>query len=173
MANCLASGWVDVDLPGQALAVTGSLARVVGEGMVRVEPKTTRSRRRVLLTRAAVACLDQHRAAQAADRAKAGEWWRDQGLVFCSQTSTPVEPRNLLRRSFAPLLERSGCPRIRFHDLRHTAATLLLGSGVRPKVASEMLGHATVAITLDTYSHVTESMQREAARAMDEALRKE
>lgn len=66
---------------------------------------------------------------------------------------------------------RAGAPRIRFHDLRHTAATLLLGRGVHPKIVSEMLGHSTIAITLDTYSHVTPTMQREAAAAMDAVLR--
>jgi integrase len=71
---------------------------------------------------------------------------------------------------FVPLLKRAGLPRIRFHDLRHTAATLLLGRGIHPKIVSEMLGHTTVGITLDLYSHVTPTMQREAARAMDDLL---
>ena len=80
------------------------------------------------------------------------------------------ESGNLLHRSFLLLLERGEGPRIRFPDLRHTAATLLLGSGVHPKVASEMLGHVTVAMTLDTYSHVTETMQRSAVSALEEVL---
>ena len=70
-------------------------------------------------------------------------------------------------RSFRPLLESAKLPQIRFHDLRHTAATLLLGEGVHPKVVSEMLGHASVQLTLDTYSHVTPTMQQEAAKTMD------
>jgi integrase len=72
---------------------------------------------------------------------------------------------------FFPLLERAGLPRIRFHDLRHTAATLLLGRGINPKVVSEMLGHSSVAITLGLYGHVLPHMQREAARVMDAMLR--
>ena len=76
----------------------------------------------------------------------------------------------MLRRSFHPLLTRAGLPSIRFHDLRHTAATVMLGRGVHPKIASEMLGHATVGITLDTYSHVTETMQRAAIGAIEAAL---
>jgi integrase len=80
---------------------------------------------------------------------------------------------NLLRYWFHPLLERAGLPRMRFHDLRHTAATLLLGSGVNPKIVSEMLGHASVAITLDIYSHVMPHMQQQAAQAMDDTLRGE
>ena len=81
-----------------------------------------------------------------------------------------MEVGNLLRRSFRPLLEKAGLPRIRFHDLRHTAATLMMGRGVHPKVVSEMLGHSQVSITLDLYSHVTPTMQREATEALDAVL---
>jgi len=162
--------WVDVDIPGQALAVTGSLQRVKAKGLVRVEPKTARSRRRILLTPTAVAALRRHQEAQAAERLKAADWWQDQGLVFCSALGTPLEAGNMLRRSFHPLLVRAGLPSMRFHDLRHTAATVMLGRGVHPKIASEMLGHATVGITLDTYSHVTETMQRTAMEEIEAAL---
>ena len=82
-------------------------------------------------------------------------------VVFTNEFGRPVDASNL-RRSFTNLLPKAGLPRIRFHDLRHTAATLLLSGGVHPKIASEMLGHASVAFTLDVYSHVTETMQREA-----------
>ncbi|MBI3469167.1 MAG: site-specific integrase [Planctomycetes bacterium] len=78
---------------------------------------------------------------------------------------------NFIRRSFLPLLERAGLARIRFHDLRHTAATLMLAEGVHPKVVQERLGHATIGMTLDTYSHVLPSMQKEAAAKMDRLLR--
>ena len=79
----------------------------------------------------------------------------------------PIEQTNLLHRSFTQLLRRSGLPHIRLHDLRHAAATLMLASGVHPKVASEMLGNSTVAITLDLYSHVTLTLQAQAAAALD------
>ena len=82
----------------------------------------------------------------------------------------PLDPWNMLRRSFHPLLVQAGLPSIRFHDLRHTAATVMLGTGVHPKIASEMLGHATVGTTLDTYSHATETMQRTAIGAIEAAL---
>ena len=75
---------------------------------------------------------------------------------------------NMLNRSFAVILEMAGIPRIRFHDLRHTAATLLLGKGIHPKVVSEMLGHANTSMTLDVYSHATPTMQRQAATAFDQ-----
>lgn len=96
--------------------------------------------------------------------------WEDNDLVFTNELGRPIEASNMIRRSFLPLLKRAGLARIRFHDLRHTAATLLLGRGVHPKIVSEMLGHSTVAITLDIYSHVTPTMQREAADTMDAIL---
>lgn len=166
----LALRWADVDIPGQALAVTGTLQRVKGQGLVRVEPKTARSRRRILLTPTATAALRRHQSAQAAERLSAADWWRDQGLVFCSGLGTPLEAGNVLRRSFHPLLTRAGLPSIRFHDLRHTAATVMLGRGVHPKIAYETWGHATVGDHLDLYSQVTESMQRQVAGAMDTLL---
>ena len=82
----------------------------------------------------------------------------------------PLRRSNLIRRSFHPLLERAGLPRIRFHDLRHTAATLLLTSGVHPKVVQERLGHSQISVTLDTYSHVLPSLQEAAAEELDALL---
>ena len=100
-----------------------------------------------------------------------GGLYEDQGLVFATQRGTLVNPTNLRQRSFAPLLEEACLPAIRFHDLRHTCATLLLSRNVNPKIVSEMLGHASIAITLDTYSHVLPNMQEGAARALEDALR--
>lgn len=100
-----------------------------------------------------------------------GSLWEENGLVFRSVTGTPLRRYNLVPRSFKPLLERAGLSRsVRFHDLRHTAATLLLSKGVNPKVVQEMLGHSTVTITLDTYSHVLPDMQERAVSAMEDAL---
>ena len=96
-----------------------------------------------------------------------GEEWADLDLVFPNRLGRPIEAGDLLNAFYRPLLARAGLPRLRFHDLRHTAATLLLAANVHPKVAQEMLGHSTVAITLDLYSHVIEGMQRDAARVMD------
>ena len=109
-------------------------------------------------------------AAQAEERLALGHAWEDHDLVFANEIGRPVEVRNLLRRSFQPLLKKATLPRIRFHDLRHTAATLMLGRGVHPKVAAEMLGHSQIGITLDLYSHVTPTMQREATEALDAVL---
>src|SRR5205809_2235292 len=92
-----------------------------------------------------------------------GAAWNDHHLVFCWRLGRPIEPTNMLRRSFRPLLQRAELLRIRFHDLRHTCATLLLLAGERPKVVQEMLGHGSIALMMDTYSHVLPSMQEDAA----------
>jgi integrase len=100
-----------------------------------------------------------------------GSLYEPGGLVFATTTGTLMNSSNLRNRSFKPLLKRAGLQPIRFHDLRHTCATLLLSKDVYPKVVSEMLGHATVNITLDIYSHLLPDMQEKAAKALEEALR--
>lgn len=92
-------------------------------------------------------------------------------LVFVSEAGTPIHASNLYRRSFAPLLAKAGVPVIRFHDLRHTSATLYLGRNINAKVVSERLGHASIRITLDTYSHVLPSLQRTAVEATADLFR--
>ncbi|MGE5573912.1 MAG: site-specific integrase [Bacteroidota bacterium] len=87
--------------------------------------------------------------------------------MFTTEVGTPVHKSNLLNRSFSPLLGKAGLPKVRFHDLRHTAATLLLLQGVHPKLVQEQLGHSQISLTLDTYSHVMPAMQRECAAPMD------
>jgi len=99
-----------------------------------------------------------------------GDLYSDDGLVFTSEVGTLVNPSNLKQRSFARLLKRGGLPTVPCHDLMHTCATLLFGRGVHPKHVQELLGHATVAITLDIYSHVIPGIGGQTARAMDDAL---
>src|SRR3954468_23084583 len=96
--------------------------------------------------------------------------WKDNGLVFTTQVGTPLGRQQLVTRSFKPLLSKAGLPDIRFHDLRHTCATLLLGKGVHAKLVQEPLGHATISVTLDTYSHVLPSMTDRTATAMEDLL---
>ncbi len=165
----LALRWKDVDPDAGVLQVRATLQRT-REGFVFAEPKTASSRRQVALTRSAVEALRRHRAWQIEERLRLGAAWEDGDLVFANEVGQPIEATALLRRSFYPLLERADLPRIRFHDLRHTAATLLLGQGVHPKIVSEMLGHSQIAITLDLYSHVTPTMQRQAVEALEAAL---
>jgi integrase len=134
------------------------------------EPKTKKSRRTIQLTEAAVRALREHLARQREDRQRLGDLYRDEGLVFASEVGTLINPSNLRTRSFAALLQRAKLPQIRFHDLRHTCATLLLSRNVHPKYVQELLGHTNIAITLDTYSHLIPGMGDYAARAMDDAL---
>jgi integrase len=96
--------------------------------------------------------------------------YEDQGSIFASGVGTPLNRQNVNSRSLKPLLIRAGLSDIRFHDLRHTCATLLLGKGVHPKFVQELLGHATIAITLDTYSHVLPGMGDQTAAAMENVL---
>ena len=165
----LALRWPDVDLDACSLHVRGTMQRTK-HGLRIESPKTAGSRRRVSLTRTAIEALRRHKAAQNAERLRCGAAWEDQGLVFANELGRPIEAGNLLRRSFWPLLTKAELPRIRFHDLRHTAATLMLMKGVHPKIASEMLGHSKIGITLDLYSHVTPTMQQQAADALEEVL---
>ena len=165
----LALRWRDVDLEKGVLAVRGSLARHKGEGLVIGETKTGRVRQ-VALGRTAVDALRRHRAAQNVERLRLGSIWEDADLVFTNELGGPADARNVLRRSFVPLLARAGLDSIRFHDLRHSAATLLLGQGMHPKIVAEMLGHSQIAVTLDLYSHVTPMMHRQAADALDTLL---
>ncbi len=90
--------------------------------------------------------------------------------VFCNQSGDPLRRSHFHRAEFAPLLAKAKLPHMRFHDLRHTSATLLLSAGVHPKVVQERLGHSQISVTMDTYSHVLPTMQREAASKMDAVL---
>ena len=162
--------WEDVDLKSSLICVRRTLTRHKGR-LLLGEPKTKRSRRTVRLTEAAVEALRGHLARQMKQMERLGDLYAFQGLVFATERGTLINPTNLRQRSFAPLLMKAGLPTIRFHDLRHTCATLLLSKNVNPKIVSEMLGHATIAITLDTYSHVLPNMQDSAARALEDALR--
>ena len=168
----LALRWRDLNLDRGSLRILGSLQRTEN-GLAILEPKTAGSRRQVALTSEAVSALRRHRVAQAEERLGMGIHWEDNDLVFANEVGRPIEVRNLMRRSFLPLLERAGLPRIRFHDLRHTAATLLLQQGAHPKLVAEMLGHSRIGTTLDLYSHVTPTMHRQAAAMMDALLRRE
>jgi integrase len=111
-----------------------------------------------------------HRIQQAEERLRAGVAWQDHGLVFPALLGTPQSPSNIRTRSFNRILTRAHLPLIRFHDLRHTAATLALSANANPKIVSEMLGHSSVAFTLDTYSHVLPTMQDDAAAVLERVL---
>ena len=156
------------DLGEGCLSVRQQVCRINGEWRYS-EPKTSSGRRMITLSAAASTALRLHRLRQSEERL-AAKSWEDLDLVFTNRQGRPIERPNLMRRSFFPALVRAGIPRLRFHDLRHTAATLLLAGGIHAKVVQEMLGHSSVAITLDIYSHTTPNLQAEAAEKMDTIL---
>ncbi len=166
----LALKWADVDLKSGRVSVRRTTTKSGGH-LLLGEPKTAKSRRTITLTAGSLNALRAHRKRQLEEMMQRAGLWQDHGLVFASEAETLINPTNLRRRHFASLLKRAGLPPdTRFHDLRHTCATLLLGKGVHPKFVQELLGHANIAITLDTYSHLIPGMGDATARAMEDAL---
>lgn len=157
--------WSDIDLGKQVLQVRRTLNRVAGYGFVVNEPKTKSSKRKIMLTLSAIETLLRHEELQRQEREKAGEKWKDLGLVFCNKHGGYIDPDDILKE-FQRALEQAGLPKIRFHDLRHSAATLLLEMSVHPKIVQDLLGHSNIATTMDTYSHVLPSMQQEVVKKM-------
>lgn len=160
--------WRDVDLEAGTLMVRNSLQRVAGKLRLG-ETKTPKSRAAINLPQVAVSALYRHRARQEEERVLAGSHWVDSGFIFSTRIGTPLDPRNVLR-AFYSIMNNSGLPRLRFHDLRHCAATLLLVQGVHPRVVMDLLRHTTVSITMNLYSHVIPALRKEAADKMDEIL---
>lgn len=167
----LGLSWRDVHLDQADLSVTQSLEQTAA-GLALKAPKTPRSRRSISLPALSVEALRRHRTAQNEERLRAGPSYAAHGLVCCRADGQPLSPRDLTK-AFGRLLARLGFGAVRFHDLRHTHISHLLQAGVHPKVASERAGHASVAITLDIYSHVVPGLQVDAASRIDAALRAE
>lgn len=165
----LALRWSDADLEAGLVRVRQTVQRLPGIGLTFGPPKSARSRRVIPLPAASIRVLRAHRARQAAEMLALGPIWVDSDLVFTSAVGTVIEPRNLTR-FFDELIVRAGVRRIRFHDLRHTCASMLLAQGVPARVLMDVLGHSQLAITTDLYSHVMPTALREAAAAMDRAL---
>jgi integrase len=165
----LALCWKDIDLEKGVLQVRRTLEQARG-GLRFKEPKTAKGRRLVDLPDLTVEALLNHRAQQAKERLMVGPGYDSQDLVCARIHGTPLDPAETTA-AFARLIRRLDLPAIRLHDLRHSHATALLRQGTHPKIVSERLGHSTVAITLDTYSHVLPGMQKEAAQQVDRALR--
>jgi integrase len=166
----IALRWEDIYFDARTLRVAGSLQRINGELLVS-EPKTARSRRTIPLPNVCVEALIRHRANQAKEKLEAPIWPHPE-LVFATSVGTPIEPRNLVRH-FEALCKRAGVRKVRFHDLRHTCASLLLAQGVEPRVIMDTLGHTMIGTTLNLYTHVLPATQRDAADRMDDVLRKE
>jgi integrase len=172
--------WSDVDFETGELTVRAALQRV-NKKLVQVEPKSARSRRKIQLPAVCVESLVRHKLDQDLVRRKwAGTRWQETGYVFATRIGTPMDARDLLREYYAITRPKSKdkdappprvpFPAIRFHDLRHSAATLLLAQGVSPRYITELLGHSQVSFTMQTYAHVLPEVQKQVATKMDEIL---
>jgi len=177
--------WQDVNLRDGTLEVSHTLQRIKRPGADKgklelVAPKTDRSRRVIMLPQVATSALYAHRRRQEEERGLAGSRWRETGMVFSTSIGTMLDQRNMLRAFYAimdtpdpddpevdPKKKRKLFSRLRFHDLRHSAATLLLAQGVHPRSIMELLGHSSISLTMNTYGHVLEEMKRETARKTD------
>jgi integrase len=158
--------WRFVDLEKGILRVGGNV-QPGPTGLTLKEPKNPTSIRPVLLTKLAIEALRQHKARQMAEREKMGPHWREHDLVFPTTVGTLTRCQSFISRHFRPLQVRAGVPPVRFHDLRHSSATLLIESGVPLPIVSEILGHSTTRITGDLYTHVSLAMQQQAVDSMD------
>jgi integrase len=162
--------WQDVDLSSGEIHIHRNLQHVDGKKESK-EPKTEGGRRTILLTYTALNALIAHKQRQDEEKAiLENEWDLSWGLVFCNQQGKPINATWLVKRVFKPALQRAGLPDIRLYDLRHTAATLLMEAGIHPKVVSEMLGHSSITLTLDTYTHVLPHMHAQAVDKMNTIL---
>ena len=163
--------WRHVDLENGTASIVQSLQRVGRTGLRFLPPKSTKSRRSIALDEDTVEMLRSHRGGQILTMAQLGSAYEDNGLVFPGPMGKPLDPATLTR-NFEKLVRRAGKSHIRLHDLRHFHASLLLKAGVHLKVVQERLGHSSIAITADTYSHVAPSLQREAADVFARDMRK-
>lgn len=160
--------WRDVDLGMGYLRISKQLQRVNGK-LELVDPKTRRSRRSLAMPATIVEALRTHRERQNEERRSAGDRWTETDLVFATSVGTGIEG-TAISKDFHRKLERAGLPHRRFHDLRHSCATLLLVQGVSPRVVMDVLGHSQIGLTMNTYSHVIPDLRREAARRMDDLI---
>ncbi len=160
--------WADVDFDAGTITVKHQLQRIAGK-LTLTEPKSRASRRTIQAPAVVLDALRQHRRRQLEERLALGGDWQDSGLVFTTAKGTPLDDSNL-RRLFLAALRTAGLPRLRFHDLRHSAASLLLAQGVPARMIMELLGHSQITLTLGTYSHILPQLSRETAEKMNAIL---
>ncbi len=168
LGELLGLRWCDVDLDMAFLSVLQALYKRSGVCKM-VKPKSSHSRRRIALSPSLALLLREYKAEQQTQRILLGKLPADSDLVFSHLDGKPLDP-GVVSHTFAKVLKKAGLPHIRFHDLRHSHATLLLKAGVHPKIVSERLGHANIGITLDTYSHVLPGLQERAAEDFDKLV---
>ncbi|TFB14161.1 site-specific integrase [Filobacillus milosensis] len=163
--------WEDVDLTKGKISIKRSLSFVKGKGLIFKAPKTAKSKRQISISDYLISLLKKQKYKQER-QIKKDSSYNENNLVVCSEIGKPVDPSNLLRQ-FSRLIKKAELPKISFHDLRHTHATILMQQGENPKVVSERLGHSRVGITLDLYSHVNDDLQERAAQKFEESLFKD
>ena len=161
--------WDAIDLTNATLRVVRTLQRITGHGLVEGQPKTDRSRRSIALSPAAVELLHGVRGTQMEHQLEYGDLWSNTGFVFTQSDGSPIDP-DRVSKEFPKLVRAEGLPHLTFHGLRHAHATLALSAGVNPKIVSERLGHSSILVTMDIYSHVLRGMQEEAALAVEQLL---
>ena len=165
ITSSMLGGWEDIDLVRSTLSVRRTITRGKGGSWEVGQPKTKASRCSIALPESCVMALRKHRVAQHAERLRLGPVWEDNDFVFTNRVGGPLHVNSLVKQ-FERLVREAGVSKIRFHDLRHTCATLLLAEGVHPKIVQERLGHSDITMTLNRYSHVTPTMQRQAAETL-------
>lgn len=165
LGEALGLQWSDIDFENRTLHVRNQLQRVNGK-LKLVEPKTSKARRTIALPAFAIDSLRSHKARQLEMSLFNADVWQKNDFVFTSSIGTPADPRNL-RRTLHRIVEDHNLPKLRFHDLRHTCATLLLAQGTDARTIMETLGHSQITLTMNTYSHVMPSLKRDAADRMD------
>ena len=161
--------WCDVDLDLASLSVVQTVQQLRTGEYVFSEPKTKKSRRQIALPPSLALLLREHRKKKEDEQIALGKVLGQENLVFSSSDGAPLRP-NTITRSLSKIGRSVGLKGVRLHDLRHAHATIMLQQGVHPKIVSERLGHSSIAITLDTYSHVLPGLQEDAARRFDERL---
>ena len=164
LGELLGLQWAEVDFDAGVIMVTHTLTELNGK-LFLSEPKTAKGRRRIDMPQIAIEALRDHRLAMQREGYENIPW------VFCNTRGGPLRRSHFHQQTFKPLLKKANLPDIRFHDLRHTSATLLLSVGTHPKVVQERLGHSQISVTMDTYSHVLPTMQLDAANKLDKLLR--
>jgi len=161
--------WADINLQARTIRINRQLQRMRdGGGLYFSQPKNA-SRRTIKLPQTAVEALRSHRKRQVEEQLGAGAKWQANGLVFTTIKGTPLDAQNVTNRSFKPILKKADLPDIPFHALRHKCATLLLTKGVHPTCVQKLLGHQSIRLTLDLYSHWMPPMGEQTAIAMDAA----
>lgn len=186
LGEALALAWEDVDFRKGRINVRHALQRVISyefkdgkrvrvrkqSALQLLEPKTEGSLRTVEMPAVTIAALSEHLKIQGRAREWAGSGWKGNSLnlVFTTRIGTPLDERGVLRRFQERILPKAGVPKMRIHDLRHSAVAILMAQGVDARSISELLGHSSVAFTLQVYGHLMEETKRETASKMDAAL---